>query len=106
MDISVCLITYNKLPFLKRSINSFVQSVDSAFKVQFLTWDNGSTDGTDEYLGSISVPDNVVHEHYSSDVNVGLNAYGLLAKHATGKIIVTMDDDIFKIAFSYADYRG
>jgi GT2 family glycosyltransferase len=97
IDISVCLITYNKLPFLKRSINSFVQSIDSAFKVQFLTWDNGSTDGTGKYLKSISMPDNVEHEHHWSNINVGLNAYGLLAKHATGKIIVTMDDDIFKI---------
>lgn len=97
IDISICLITYNKLPFLSKSINALVESIDSSFKVQFLTWDNGSTDGTGPYLSSIKMPDNVIHEHHSSHMNVGLNAYGLLARSATGKIIVTMDDDIFKI---------
>jgi len=91
------MITYNKLPFLQRSINVLMQSIDSSFKVQFLTWDNGSDDGTGKFLRSISVPPNVTHEHYRSSTNLGLNAYGILATAAKGKIIVTVDDDIFDI---------
>lgn len=100
VDVSLCMITYNKLPFLKKSIPAILDSLDESKSFEFLIFDNGSNDGTKEYLLMFShvCPENVKCHITFGDENIGLNAYGMIVPHSTGKIVVTVDDDIFEIA--------
>ena len=99
IDVSVCIITYNKYPFLRRALAAFFYSIDKSKNFELLIYDNGSTDYTVKYLPVLPhiCPDNVKCSVFVGKENVGLNAYGLLVPCATGEIIVTMDDDIFDI---------
>jgi len=97
VDISVCMITYNKLPFVERSVPVILGSLDPKYRFEFAIWDNGSTDGTWDYLSGVRVPNNVNLILRRGKKNIGLNAYSEIAKETTGGIIVTADDDIFDI---------
>jgi len=99
IDVSVCMVTYNKLPFLKKAIVAFLDSVSDLKKYEFLIFDNGSDDGTHEYLSMFAhaCPENVRCKIVTGDRNYGLNAYGMIIPEASGEIVVTMDDDIFEI---------
>lgn len=96
---SVCMITYNKLPFLKRSLPAIIESIDPSKEVELLVLNNGSDDGTEDYLRAVAhiMPDNVRYRSFNSRWNIGLNAYSIVTSAASGNIIVTADDDIFEI---------
>lgn len=95
--ISVCMVTYNKKPFLERSIPAIFSSLDPSRSFEFFVWNNASTDGTAEYLNTVVAPDNVRYMSFDGKRNIGLNAYSYLAKFSTGDIVVTVDDDIFSV---------
>jgi len=99
IDVSLCMITYNKLPFLQRTIDAVINSLDESLHFEFIIFNNGSDDGTEEYLSMFShvCPKNVECKILTGDKNYGLNAYGMIVPLATGDIIVTVDDDIFEI---------
>jgi len=94
------MVTYNKLPFLKRSIEAVLNSLDSEKLYEFIIFDNASDDGTAEWLSLLShvCPENVKLEIVTGDQNYGLNAYGMIVPKTTAEIVVTVDDDIFDIA--------
>lgn len=93
------MITYNKLPFLKKSIAAILGSVDESKEIELIIYNNGSTDGTMEYLSVLlhACPTNIKCRVFSGKENIGLNAYGRIVPYATGEIIVTVDDDVFEI---------
>ena len=99
MHTSICMITYNKLPFLVRSLKAITGSVSGDVEVELIVLDNGCTDGTTEYLEAFSniCPATVDFKWRRQARNVGLNGYGLIVPEATGKVIVTADDDIFEV---------
>lgn len=99
-SISICMITYNKLPFLKRSLAAIADSVVGDWDVEIIVLDNGSTDGTSQHLEIFAhiCPVNIKYTHVREERNVGLNGYGLIVPMATGDIIVTADDDVFEVA--------
>jgi glycosyltransferase involved in cell wall biosynthesis len=100
-EISICMITYNKSPFLLRSIPAIWNSITHNGRVEFLVLDNGSSDDTSDVLKSLSVkyPISVAH----IDDNVGLNGYGILTRYASGDMIITADDDIFFVSRGWED---
>lgn len=98
MKVSICMITYNKLPFLRISLPTIAESI-TCRDTELLVWNNGSDDGTEEYLHEYEkmCPPHINYRIFHSDFNCGLNAYGFITKKATGDLIVTADDDIFDI---------
>ncbi len=56
MGISICIPTYNRLPYLKRLLDSIFDGFND-YPYEIIVADGGSTDGTLEYLRSL---DNVI----------------------------------------------
>lgn len=48
MNLLVCLITYNRLDYTKKTVESFLKTIDVPYFI--VAVDNGSTDGTQEWL--------------------------------------------------------
>lgn len=96
IKISICMITYNKAPFLSRSVPAILESFDNWDEVEFLLLDNGCTDDTKNVIATLSekYPINV----FKTRGNVGLNGYSMLVEQSSGDIIVTVDDDIFYLS--------
>ncbi|MBN2585753.1 MAG: glycosyltransferase family 2 protein [Candidatus Fermentibacteraceae bacterium] len=88
MDISVVVITWNKLGLLRECIESVRDNARSCSS-ELIVIDNGSTDGTGEYLGSLK------------DARILLNARNLGVSRARnqgigmagGRYILHLDDD-------------
>jgi len=106
-DVSICMITFNKLPFLQKTFDAICGSLDDDLSYEFFVWNNGSDDGTRLYLDLFkhACPANVLYKVWHNEENIGLNAYGMIVPEATGKIIVTADDDIFEIMPPGWEYR-
>ena len=92
MRFSFVILTWNRKAFLERCISSLVSSVGDFCDAEIIVMDNGSTDGTSDFL-----------EQYQNDKrfklvrlkkNFGLNSYKRLLKLATGEYIVVVDDDV------------
>lgn len=56
MDVSIIVPTYNKLSRLKLSISSFENQTYPSDKFEVIVIDDGSSDGTGEYLKSVDTP--------------------------------------------------
>ena len=54
IDLSIIVPTYNRLPLLKETLNSFVGLLDYSYEV--IVVDDGSTDGTAAYLHTLHEP--------------------------------------------------
>jgi len=104
--VSVILPTYNRLAYLREAVDSVVSQ--SYGHWELIVIDDGSTDGTAEYLRSIK--DTRVH-------GVSLEHSGLLSKvrnegmrHATGRYIAFLDSDdtweARKLELQLDDLRG
>ncbi len=84
---SVVITTYNRLSFLKRAIQS---ALDQSVNCEVVVADDGSSDGTKEYLESlgdrVTYHRNSTNMGHSATVNAGVNA-------ASGDWIKLLDDD-------------
>lgn len=112
--VSLLMITWNKKPFLERSLPAILESLDGRFDHEFLILDNGSDDDTSSLIYEYSSKYSII-KHCVMEKNVGLNGYWHLEKEASGDILVTVDDDIFYVTpnweavFSrilYAEFGG
>lgn len=86
-DLSVIIPTYNRLPLLREALASFVGLLNCSHEVVIV--DDGSTDGTAEYLRTLRGPFVVLcQENRGSNVarNVGL-------ENARGRYIKFLDSD-------------
>lgn len=87
IPLSIIIPTYNRLPLLKEALASFVGLLECSYEVVIV--DDGSTDGTAEYLRTLGEPFLVIRqENRGSNVarNVGL-------KDARGRYIKFLDSD-------------
>ncbi len=89
--IPIKLITWNRLEYTKKTINSILENTDYPFTLWI--WDNASTDGTIDYLKNLRDPR--IQITYS-DINTGLvppfNIF--LEQYKTNKYIAQLDNDI------------
>jgi len=85
-DLSVIVITHNRLEKLKRCLDSIKKALPSA---DLIVVDNGSTDGTREYLRSLPGIENIRLE---SNAGVAKARNAGVGK-AQGKYIMFLDDD-------------
>jgi glycosyltransferase involved in cell wall biosynthesis len=88
MKVSVIMPTYNRLGLLKRAIKSFLaQDYENS---ELIILENGCTDGTKEYLKSISNPRIKV---INNEVNKILGSLNVLWNAAQGDLICQLHDD-------------
>ena len=88
--ISIVVLTHNRLGLLRRCVENVL--LETSGKTQdIVIWDNGSEDGTREYLDELS--DSRIRVVHSPE-NIGMNAYGKAFAMATQDYLVELDDDI------------
>jgi len=91
-DLSVIIPTYNRLPLLREALASFVGLLNCSHEVVIV--DDGSTDGTAEYLRTLGEPHRVFFQEHKGG-NAARN-YGL--REARGQHVKFLDDDDWLIA--------
>jgi GT2 family glycosyltransferase len=93
-EVSILLITWNRLRMLREGLGSLLETTHGG-NYEVIVWNNGSDDGTKEYLHEIAEahPQVRVINHPE---NVGLNAVALAVKAARGYYIVELDDDVVR----------
>ena len=88
-EISVILPTYNRAPFIKRSVESILRQTFGDFELIIV--DDGSTDSTEEIVRSITDP-RIVYVRHSPNRGAAVSRNEGL-KLATGKYIAFHDSD-------------
>ena len=85
---SIIILTYNQLQYTRQCVASIQSRTTQPYELIFV--DNGSTDGTVDYLRSLSnvtVIENAENRGYSAGVNQGIRA-------SRGKYIILLNNDV------------
>lgn len=98
MQVSLLLLTYNNLPDVVRCFDS-LRPVICRPDVECIVLDNGSTDGTTDYL---TILDNITLISGTENLGVG-RGRSLLIEKATGDILVFLDSDVFATSNNWLD---
>jgi glycosyltransferase involved in cell wall biosynthesis len=98
--VSLLILTYNRFDLSSQYIPKLLDTVgDVSYEV--LIWDNGSTDGTLDWLYNYSRINQKITKLFTSEKNWGLEAVNFLAEEAVGRYIIKVDDDI-RIPYGFA----
>jgi GT2 family glycosyltransferase len=90
VDIAVVVLTNNRVHLLRKCVENVLSRASHATR-EIVIWNNGSTDGTRDYLDSLSDPRiKVVH----SEANVGQNGYARGFAMTSAAYLVELDDDV------------
>lgn len=98
MTTSIMMCTYNRLELTKRMLDNFFNNTDSPYRLIIV--DNGSTDGTKEWLEKLPEGNSAkIHLHFNSEnkgIAVGRNQGLLLADTfgADDEYLATIDNDV------------
>ncbi len=91
MNIELVLVSYNRLSYIQHVIKSLFADQSEDFTVVF--WDNGSTDGTREYLASQTDP-RISKKVFAKD-NVWVHgAANAVFEDSTAELVGILNDDI------------
>jgi GT2 family glycosyltransferase len=90
MSIAIVVLTHDRLPLLRQCVAN-VLGVTSPETTEILIWDNGSFDGTPEYLATLDDPRITI---VTAPSNVGMVAYGRAIAMTHAPFIVQVDDDV------------
>ncbi len=88
--ISVCILTYNRLEFLKKSISSVLDSNSNNFKLY--VFNDNSNDGTKEYLEKLHFKKHLVAINHNKNLGLGLNS-NYIIKFINSKYCLMLHDD-------------
>jgi GT2 family glycosyltransferase len=88
--IAVVVLTHNRVHLLERCVENVLGRA-SELTSEILIWDNGSTDGTREYLDSLEDPRLRVVHHPE---NIGQNAYARAVGLTSAEYVLELDDDV------------
>jgi GT2 family glycosyltransferase len=88
--IAVVVLTHNRVDLLRRCVENVLLRTSEATR-EILIWDNGSADGTAEYLATLDDPRVRV---IRSETNVGHNGYALGFRETRSTYLVELDDDV------------
>jgi len=92
MKLSLLILTYNRLPLTSMYIPKLIDMIGNVDN-EVLIWDNGSSDGTYDWLIEYAKCISGVRV-FGGDTNVGLEAINYLASEASGEYLLKVDDDI------------
>ncbi len=91
--IDIMIVTMNNVEQLKSTIEKIMDS--SYKKIKIYIYNNGSSDGTFNYLNSISAKNKGLFNIVNSPVNIGLPAaLNWLFTISKSPVVVRMDDDV------------
>jgi GT2 family glycosyltransferase len=90
---SILILTYNRCKLASELIPRIVDSVGHVDH-EVLVWDNGSDDGSYDWLVEYSKVAGDRVRIFGSDKNYGMEAINFLAKEARGKYMIKVDDDV------------
>ena len=90
MSIAIVVLTSDRLPLFRQCVQN-VLSVTSDSTSEILIWDNGSVDGTAEFLARLDDPRITI---VTSPTNVGMVAYGRAIDMTSAEYIIQVDDDV------------
>ncbi len=88
MKVSVITPTYNRLELLKRAVESFLNQ--DYINAEMIILDNGTSDGTTEYLCNLSNP-KIRFVHRTKNTPIG--SLNELWSHCKGDLICQLHDD-------------
>lgn len=94
-NISLMMVTYNRLELTKQTVENIYQTTDLDFN--FIIVDNGSTDGTTEYLKKLENNKNNVYLEFNKEnegIARGRNKGLKLADDLNTNWFVTIDNDV------------
>lgn len=90
--IAVVVLTHNRLHLLRRCVEDVLLRTSLATN-QIVIWDNGSGDGSKEYLDSLDDPRFRIVHHLE---NLGVNAYPRAFALASQPYLIELDDDVIE----------
>ena len=90
--IAVVVLTHNRLGLLRRCVEDVLLRTSEKTR-EIVIWDNGSEDGTGEYLDGLA--DSRIRVVHSPE-NIGMNAYARAFALATQDYLVELDDDVIE----------
>jgi GT2 family glycosyltransferase len=93
-EVSILLITWNRLRMLRECLGSLLETTHGD-DFEIVVWDNGSTDGTREYLDEMAAAHAEIRVIHHPE-NVGLNGVALGVVRTRGYYIVELDDDVVR----------
>jgi GT2 family glycosyltransferase len=88
--IAVVVITHNRLHLLRQNVENVLARTSSK-TTEVVVWDNGSDDGTHEYLAAWDDPRVRVVTHPE---NIGQNAYARAFAMTRAPYLIELDDDV------------
>lgn len=92
--VSLLVLTFNRLKVTEKYIPVILDRLGN-IDAEVLIWDNGSSDGTYDWLESFGTADCRVTKVFGSTKNFGMEAINFLAEKATGEYLIKIDDDVF-----------
>ncbi|MBA7618359.1 Undecaprenyl-phosphate 4-deoxy-4-formamido-L-arabinose transferase [subsurface metagenome] len=93
MEVSIIIPTYNHRETLREALEFLFNQSYPKENYEIVIVDDGSTDGTEKMINSLSPPCRLVYLH--QDRKGPATARNLGIKNARGKIIIFIDSDIF-----------
>lgn len=91
MKIDLIYITYNRLPYVKLTLPTLLEDPTEEFSLTI--WDNGSTDGTREYLSSVDDP-RIIRKVFPNENAYLHGAVNDLVSSSAADLIGMIFDDI------------
>jgi GT2 family glycosyltransferase len=95
--ISVVVLTQDRLSLFRRCVENVLLQT-SAKTQEIIIWNNGSRDGTLEYLDGLTDPRIRIVHHPE---NIGMNAYARAFAMATQDYLVELDDDVIEAPLAW-----
>lgn len=101
-NISICIPTYNRAPYLKQCLEHLAAFRDSSFEV--LVGNNASMDDTDKVVGDLSSQfSNFVYLRHVENIGFARNMDALLRRASRQFVYILNDDDfVFESALTLA----
>jgi rhamnopyranosyl-N-acetylglucosaminyl-diphospho-decaprenol beta-1,3/1,4-galactofuranosyltransferase len=87
--IAIAVITHNRVDLLRRCVENVLLRATATSEI--VIWDNASTDGTADYLATLTDPRIRI---VGSPENVGMNGYARAFWMTTAPYFIDLDDDI------------
>ena len=87
--VGIVVLTYNRVHLLRKCVENVLNATVATREI--VIWNNGSTDGTTDYLDSIEDPRIRVVQHPE---NIGQNGYARAFDMLSAPYLVELDDDV------------
>src|SRR4051812_28236029 len=88
--IAIVVLTHDRAHLVSKCVENVLLRTSDATQ-EIVIWDNASTDGTAEYLATLTDPRIRV---IRSEKNIGQNAYARAFRETTAPYLIELDDDV------------